>query len=121
MQMIYAIQFWLNEIRHVVASYHILNVQHFAPATMAPMINTNVNRNPNPNPNPNLNPYPTLNQTPNHYPHSDSLLSEISSQKQFSSEQMSDHPHFAMEWHWVCTGSICVKYDNPGQESGNPN
>ena len=74
----------------------------FAPATIAPMINANVKHNPNPNPNlnpnpnpilnpnpnpnHNLNPYPTLNQKPNHYPHSHSLLSEISSQ-----EQMSDH------------------------------
>ena len=37
---------------------------------------------------PNLNPYPTSNQKPNQYPeaHSNSLLSEISSQ-----EQLLDH------------------------------
>ena len=35
----------------------------FAPATIAPAVNPNVERNPNPNPNPNpnLNPYPTPN------------------------------------------------------------
>ena len=32
----------------------------------------------NPNPSPNLNPYPTPNQKPNHYPHSNTLLPEIS-------------------------------------------
>ena len=58
----------------------------FAPATIAPMININVKRNPTPNPNPNFNLYPIPNQKPNHYPHSNSLLSEMSSQ-----EQMSDH------------------------------
>ena len=52
----------------------------FAPATIAPMINANIKLNPNPNPN--INPYPTPNQKPNHYPHSNSLLSEISSQEQ---------------------------------------
>ena len=46
------------------------------------MINANVKRNPNPNPNPNpiptlIKPYPTLNQKPNHHPHSKTLLSEI--------------------------------------------
>ena len=53
----------------------------FAPATIAPVVNANVQYNPNPNPNPNLYPYPTLNQSlitePNHYPHSNSLLLEI--------------------------------------------
>ena len=34
--------------------------------------------------------YP-INQKPNHYPHSNSLLSEVSSQEQLSPEQMSDH------------------------------
>ena len=62
----------------------------FVPATTAPMINTNVKGNSNPNPNPNLNPCPTLNQTPYHHPHSNSLLSEISSQEQFLPEQMPD-------------------------------
>ena len=64
----------------------LLNVQHLLPATIAPMININVNHKPSPNlnlnpyPNPNLNPLPTPNQ-PNYYPrHSDSLLLEISSQ-----------------------------------------
>ena len=33
----------------------------FAPATIAPMINTNIKHNPNPNPNLNLNLYPTPN------------------------------------------------------------
>ena len=61
----------------------------FAPATIAPMINANVERNPNPNPY--LNPYPTPNQKPNHHPHSNFLLSEIPSQEQLSPEQMSDH------------------------------
>ena len=37
----------------------------------------------NPNPNPYLNPFPTPNQKPNHYHHSNSLLSEISSQEQY--------------------------------------
>ena len=46
----------------------------FVPATIAPVINANVKRNPNPNPNPNLISYPTPSQTPNHYPHSNSLL-----------------------------------------------
>ena len=50
----------------------------FAPATIAPKINTNntgnPKPNPNPHPNPNLNPYPTPNQKHNHYPHSNSLL-----------------------------------------------
>ena len=36
----------------------------FAPATIAPVTNTNVKHNPNPNPNPNH--YPTSNQKPNH-------------------------------------------------------
>ena len=54
------------------------------------MINTNIKRNPNPNPNPNLNPYPTPKQKPNHYPHSYSLLSEISSQEQMSDQQYRD-------------------------------
>ena len=65
----------------------------FALATIAPMVNANVKHNPNPNPNPDptLNPYPTLNQKPNHYPHSNSLLLEISSQEQLLPEQMLDH------------------------------
>ena len=65
----------------------------FAPATIAPVINTNVkhNSNPNPNPNPNLNSYPSPNPKPNHYPHSNSLLPKISWQGQLSPEQMSDH------------------------------
>ena len=46
------------------------------------MINASFKRNPNPNPNPNLNPQPTPNQTSYHYPHSNSLLSEISSEEQ---------------------------------------
>ena len=74
----------------------------FAPATIAPVINANVKHNPNPNPNPNpkrnLNPYPTLNQKPNHYPHSNSLLSEISSPEQLLPEQMSDHPSFIISY-----------------------
>ena len=49
---------------------------------IAPVINANVKRNPNPNPNPNLTPYPTPNQKPNYYPHSNSLLPEISWQEQ---------------------------------------
>ena len=51
-------------------AYNIYN-QHecttFAPATVAPMINTNVQLHPKPNkpkPNPNRNPYPTPNQKP---------------------------------------------------------
>ena len=44
-----------------------------------------------PNSNPNVNLYRTLNQKPNHYPHSNSLLSEISLQEQLSPEQMLDH------------------------------
>ena len=65
----------------------------FAPVTVAPMVNANVkhNTNINPNSNPNLIPYPTLNQKPNHYPQSNSLLSEISSQEQLSPKQMLDH------------------------------
>ena len=67
----------------------------FDPATVAPIVNANIKHNPNPNPNPNrnpnLNPYPTLNQKPNHYPHSNFLLLEISSQEQLLLEQMSDH------------------------------
>ena len=57
------------------------------------MLNANVKHNPNPNPNfnPNLKFYPTFNKKPNHYPHSNSLLLEISSQEQLSPEQMSDH------------------------------
>ena len=59
------------------------------------MVNVNVKHNPNPNPIPNpyhnLNPYPSLNQKPNHYPHSNSLLLEISSQEQLPPEQMLDH------------------------------
>ena len=47
----------------------------FAPATIAPMVNANVKHNPNPNPN--LNPYNTLNQKPNHYPHSNSVVGDI--------------------------------------------
>ena len=52
------------------------------------MINAKLNdkRNPNPNPIPNIRPYPTPNQKPSHYPPSDILLSEISSQEQFSPE-----------------------------------
>ena len=46
-----------------------------APATIVPMINTIINPNP----------YPNLHQKPNHYPHSNSLLSEISSQEQLKS------------------------------------
>ena len=40
------------------------------------MVNANIKYNPNPNPNlnPNLNPYPTLNQKPNHYPHSGDII-----------------------------------------------
>ena len=80
----------------------------FAPATIALVINANVKRNPNPNPNPdpNLNPYPTPNQKPNHYPHSNSLLSEISSPEQLSPEQMSDHPY---------TISVSIKYEKDTQ------
>ena len=61
----------------------------FAPATIAPMMNANVKRNPNPNPNPNLKFYPTSTPKPNRYPHSNSLLSEISScREQLSPEQI---------------------------------
>ena len=60
--------------------------------------NTNVKRNPNPNPNPNLNPYPTPNQKPNHYLHSNSSLSEISSQEQLSPEQ-----NVRLEYAYTCT------------------
>ena len=63
----------------------------FAPATIAPAVHPNVEHNPNPNPNPNLNTYPTPNLKPNHHPHSNSLLSEISSQEQLSPAQMLDH------------------------------
>ena len=86
----------------------------FAPVTIAPTVNPNVERNPNPNPNPYtlvLILILTLSQTltlpllsiPNqkppkrltHHPHSNSLLSELSSQEQLSlniiQEQMSDH------------------------------
>ena len=56
------------------------------------------NPNPNPNPNPDLYPYPTLNQKPNHYPHSHSLSLEISSQEQLSPEQMSDHRWFCQRY-----------------------
>ena len=76
----------------------IWNVRHFAPATIAPVVNPNVKRNRNPDPNPNPNPNPNLipytiprTKKPNHHPHSYSLLSEISSQEQLSPEQMSDH------------------------------
>ena len=69
---------------------HLIQNMTFVPVTIAPMIHANVKRNPNPNPNPK--PYPTPNQKPNHYTHSNSLLSEISSQEQLSPEQMSDHP-----------------------------
>ena len=62
----------------------------FDPATIATMANANVKHNPNPNPS--LHPYPTLKQKPNHYPHSKSMLLEISSQEQLSPEEMSDHP-----------------------------
>ena len=70
----------------------------FAPATIAPVIDANVKRNPNPNPNPkpNLNPYHTLNQKPNHYPHSNSLLFEISSPEQLSPEVNVGSPLFQM-------------------------
>ena len=52
---------------------------------IAPMVNANVKHNPNPNPNPDpiLNPYPTLSPKLNHHPHSNFLLSEISSQEQY--------------------------------------
>ena len=65
----------------------------FVPVIFAPMVNANVkhNTNINPNSNPNLIPYPTLNQNANHYPHSNSLLLEISSQEQLSPKQMLDH------------------------------
>ena len=54
----------------------------FAPATiLLQRINANVKRNPNPYPNPNLNPHLTPNQEPSHYPHSNSFLSEISSEE----------------------------------------
>ena len=61
----------------------------FSLVTIAPMVNPNIkcNPKPNPNPNPNLNPYPTLNWKPNHDPHSNSLLSEISLQEQLLLEQ----------------------------------
>ena len=54
------------------------------------MINANVKYNPNSKPI--MNPYPTPNQKPNYYPHSNSLLSEISLQEQLLlPEQMSHH------------------------------
>ena len=81
----------------------------FAPATIAPVINVNVKRNPNPNPKPNLNPYPTPNQKPNHYPHSNSLLSEISSPEQMSPEQMSDHQGVSITQHQVCNKTASFK------------
>ena len=61
----------------------------FAPTTIAPMINANVKYNPNSKPI--MNPYLTSNQKSNYYPHSNSLLSEISLQEQLSLEQMLDH------------------------------
>ena len=72
------------------------------------MVNTNVKHNPNPNfnPNPNLNPYPILNQKPNHYPHSNSLLSEISWQEQLSPEQMSDHRWPDIKTRLECTSIL---------------
>ena len=85
----------MTERQESGAAIHcVLDCTTFAQATIAPVINVNVNRNPNPNPKPkpNLNPYPTPNQKSNHYPHSNSLLSEISSPEQMSPEQMSDHP-----------------------------
>ena len=71
----------------------------FAPATIAPIINAIVKRNPNPN----LNLYPTPNQKPNHYPHSNSLLPDILWQEQLSVEQMLDYRSVLEDWHswWV--------------------
>ena len=61
-----------------------MNVRHLLLQQLLDcMVKANVKHNPNSNPNPNLNPYPTLNQKPNHYPHSNSLLLEISSQEQY--------------------------------------
>ena len=76
-----------------------------APATIAPVINANVKRNSNPKPNPNLNPYPTPNQNPNRYPHSNSLLPEISWQEQLSPEQMSDHHAIISDCFYLYSGS----------------
>ena len=78
----------------------------FAPATIA-MVNANVKHNLNSNPNPNLNPYPILIQK-YHYPHSNSLLLEISSQEQLSPEQMSDHPD--MRYILLSLGDILMHY-----------
>ena len=66
--------------------------------TNAPVVNANVKHNLNPNPIPNLNPYRTRKQTPNHHPHSNSLLLEISLQEQLSPEQMSDHQYITPLW-----------------------
>ena len=77
------------------------------------MINANFKHNskPNPNPNPNLNPYPSPIQKPNHYPHSNSVLSEISAQEEFLPEQMLDHRLKFME-NCVCT-KMCSHIINP--------
>ena len=69
----------------------------YAPATNAPVRNTNVeayiNPSPNPNPNPNPNPYPALNQKPNQIHEANSIFGEISMSEQLSPEHMSCHPH----------------------------
>ena len=80
----------------------------FAPVTIAPMLNANVehNPNPNPNPNPNLNPYLTLNQKRNRYPHSISLLVEISSQGQISDHRLTLGK-------WGVSGSSSVRATQP--------
>ena len=69
----------------------------YAPATNAPVRNTNVeayiNPSPNPNPNPNPNPYPALNQKPNQIHEANSIFGEISMPEQLSPEHMSCHQH----------------------------
>ena len=71
---------WTNFLYEQISKINLIaECMTFAPATIAPMINTNIKHNPNPNPNPNPNnPYSTPNQKPNHNPHSNSLLLEIS-------------------------------------------
>ena len=77
----------------------------FAPATIAPVVNPNVKHNPNPNPNPNPNLNLTLPRTknPNTNLTLNSLLSEISSQK-----QMSDHCAFSCISLWFIYHCLCL-------------
>ena len=81
------------------------------------MVNANVKHNPNPNLIPNPNPYPTLNLKPNHYPHSYSMLLEISSQEQLSLEQMSDHAFIVWQ---LFSYSQMLLIQKPSDEQSSP-